>query len=70
MGRPSWFRRRLLTLGACYLLAVPSNTQVRDLQGDPPDDTGRGRQPHRQHTRVDKWTSVLDRRDWTVLGQS
>jgi SRSO17 transposase len=36
MGRPSWFRRRLAALGERYLLAVPSNTTMRDLEVEPP----------------------------------
>ena len=35
MGRPYWFRRRLATLGERYLLAVPSNTAMRDLETEP-----------------------------------
>jgi hypothetical protein len=30
-GRPSWFRRRLAALNAQSLLAVPSNTALREL---------------------------------------
>ena len=36
MGRPYWFRRRLAALGERYLLAVPSNTAIRDLEVEPP----------------------------------
>ena len=36
MGRPYWFRRRLAALGERYLLAVPSNTAMRDLETAPP----------------------------------
>ena len=32
MGRPYWFRRRLEALGERYVLAVPSNTLMRDLE--------------------------------------
>ena len=35
MGRPYWFRRRLAALGERYLLAVPSNTALRDLETEP-----------------------------------
>ena len=66
MGRPYWFRRRLDTLKERYLLAVPSNTQVRDLEVDPPAYTGRGRYPKRPWTRVDQWVGVL-KRDWTEV---
>jgi SRSO17 transposase len=67
MGRPYWFRRRLDTLGEQYLLAVPSNTQIRDLEVDPPEYGGRGRYPKRPWTRVDAWTKPLDKYDWTTV---
>jgi len=66
MGRPYWFRRHLNTQGERYLLAVPSNTQVLDLEVEPPDDSGHGRRPpKRPWTRVDKWVGMLKKRDWT-----
>ena len=33
LGRSSWFREELRSRKECYLLAVPSNTLVRDLTG-------------------------------------
>ena len=42
MGRPSGFRRELRALGQRYLLAVPSNTTVRDIDAPPPAYSGRG----------------------------
>ncbi len=67
MGRPYWFRRRLDTLDEQYLLAVPSNTQIRDLEVDPPAYSGRGRPPKRPWTRVDEWVGMLGKRDWTKV---
>jgi len=67
MGHPSWFRRALRDLDERYLLAVPSNTQVRDLQVDPPPYAGFGRPTKRPWTRVDKWTASLDKSDWTKV---
>jgi SRSO17 transposase len=67
MGRPSWFRRRLETLGERYLLAVPSNTQIRDLQTDPPPYSGRGQHPKRPWTGVDAWATKQDEADWTSV---
>jgi len=64
MGRPYWFRRHLLALEEQYLLAVPSNTQVRDLEVEPPTYSGHGRPPKRPWTRVDKWVGMLKKRDW------
>ncbi len=67
MGRPYWFRRRLNELVERYLLAVPSNTLVRDLAGDPPEYSGRGRRPKRCWIRVDRWLQSLDEKGWTVI---
>jgi SRSO17 transposase len=67
MGRPYWFRRRLDRWGEQYLLAVPSNTLIRDLDTDPPAYCGRGRQPKRPWQRVDKWTAAIDGEAWTEI---
>src|SRR6516162_2606897 len=42
MGRPSGFRLELRALGERYLLAVPSNTTVRDIEATLPAYCGRG----------------------------
>lgn len=67
MGRPSWFRRELALVGERYLLAVASNTLVRDLEEDPPVYSGLGRPPKRQWTRIDKWIASRSASDWTVI---
>jgi SRSO17 transposase len=67
MGRPYWFRRRLDRIGERYLLAVPSNTLVRDLEVDPPAYAGRGRKPNRPWRRVDQWVAALDESVWTEV---
>ena len=64
MGRPSWFRRRLAGLGERYLLAVPSNTLIRDLETAPPAYSGRGRRPSRPWQRVDQWATSLAEDAW------
>lgn len=64
MGRPYWFRGRLNQLQEQYLLAVPSNTLVRDLQVDPPPYAGQGRPPKRPWTRVDQWTAERSSEEW------
>jgi SRSO17 transposase len=43
MGRCSWFRKELRQRSECYLLAVPSNTQIRDLAAPSPPGPARGR---------------------------
>ncbi len=67
MGRPYWFRRKLDTLGERYLLAVPSNTLVRDLQADPPPYSGFGRPPKRRWTRVERWIASRSDGDWMAI---
>ena len=67
MGRPYWFRRRLKRLGEQYLLSVPSNTLIRDLDVDPPPYSGRGRHPKRPWMRVDKWTAERANDEWTRI---
>jgi len=67
MGRPYWFRRRLDSLGERYLLAVPCNTTVRNLEVDPPAYSGRGRHPKRPWTRVDQLIGALAEDDWTRI---
>lgn len=63
MGRPSWFRHRLAALGERYLLAVPSNTAIRDLE-TPPEYRGKGRHPTRPWQSVAAWSQSLDDAAW------
>src|SRR3989449_9271289 len=56
MGRPYWFRRRLAALDERYLLAVPSNTAIRDLETPPPEHRGKGRRPTRPWQGVQAWS--------------
>jgi SRSO17 transposase len=64
MGRPYWFRRRLAEVGERYLLAVPSNTLMRDLETAPPVSSGRGRQPQRPWQSVAQWSQGLGDDAW------
>ena len=43
LGRSSWFRQQLRERNERYLLAVPSNTLVRDLKAPEPAALNRGR---------------------------
>jgi SRSO17 transposase len=45
MGRPAWFREKLSEIGECYLLAVPSNITVRDLEAVVPPQVRTGPGP-------------------------
>jgi SRSO17 transposase len=67
MGRPYWFRRRLDALGERYLLAVPSNTSMRDVEVEPPAASGRGRPPKRPWQSVEAWSQALDEAAWHRL---
>ncbi len=67
LGRPSAFRGRLDRLGERYLLAVPSNTLIRDLDIPEPPYSGRGRWPKRPWQRVDAWVASRDEDEWTEI---
>jgi SRSO17 transposase len=67
MGRSSWFRQQLRARGECYLLAVPSNTAVRDLTAPAPPYSGRGRRPAVPWTRVDCWCASLPESAWQTI---
>jgi SRSO17 transposase len=67
MGRPSGFRGKLRGRGERYLLGVPSNTLVRDLDVPPPDYSGRGRHPKSPFLRLDRWRAALPEDAWTRI---
>jgi SRSO17 transposase len=67
MGRSSAFRRDLRALGERYLLAVPSNTLVRDLEAEAPEYGGRGPHPKVPFMRVDRWRGALPEDAWTTI---
>ena len=67
MGRPAWFRRELAERKERYLLAVPSNTTVRDLAAEPPAYAGRGRRPEVAFQQVGKWCETVPAGEWTRL---
>jgi SRSO17 transposase len=67
MGRSSGFRRDLRGLGEQYLLAVPSDTGIRDLESAPPAYSGRGAPAKQPFMRVARWCAALDEGDWTRI---
>jgi SRSO17 transposase len=67
MGRSSWFRSELRKRGERYLLDVPSNTLIRDLEAEPPEYSGTGRRPKREFERADVWLKSLPESAWTKL---
>jgi SRSO17 transposase len=64
LGRSSWFRQELRARGACYLLAVPANTAVRDWKAPEPPYAGQGRRPRPPFARVDRWAAALPATAW------
>jgi len=67
MGRCSRFRRVLQALGEQYLLAVPSNTSIRDLDAPCPCYSGRGQPPKQPFVRVERWRDSLSDDAWTKV---
>jgi len=65
MGRNGGFRDELRTMGEQYLLAVPSNTLVRDLDAVPPPYGGSGAPPKLPFQRADKWMKSV--KQWTRI---
>jgi len=67
MGRSSWFRQQLRQRGESYLLAVPSNTLVRDLVPPDPPSSGRGRRKRTPFVRADRWRGAVPEDAWERL---
>ena len=67
-GRPTEFRRSLHRRGERYVLEVPANTIIRDLEAPRPPRTGRrGPQPKAPYLRLDAWAKALPPKAWTRL---
>jgi SRSO17 transposase len=64
MGRSSRFRAELRRSNEPSLLAVPSNTTVRDLEGEVPEWSGRGPRPKRAFEQVRAWSKSLSPGAW------
>ena len=67
MGRNASFRRDLHAAGEQYLLAVPCNTLIRDLDASRPEPRGRGAPRKQPFQRVDTWRDALSADAWTRL---
>jgi SRSO17 transposase len=65
MGRNGGFRDELREMNEQYLLAVPSNTLVRDLDATPPPYCGLGTLPKVPFQRADRWMKTA--RNWTRI---
>lgn len=67
MGRSTYFRGELRERNERYLLMVPSNTLVRDLDAAPPPSSGRGPHPQVPFVRVDRWAAAQPSSAWTAI---
>jgi SRSO17 transposase len=67
LGRCTWFRQELGARGECYLLAVPSNTAVRDLTAPDPPYGGHGRRPSAPFLGVGRWCATVPEAAWQTL---
>jgi SRSO17 transposase len=67
LGRPAGFRRELRDRNERYLLAVPCNTTIRDLEIPSPEYSGSGRPAKRLSLRVDRWVADRTDDDWTEI---
>lgn len=67
MGKVAEFRAELHVRSERYLLAVPSNTLVRDLDAEPPPYAGHGPMPKAPWQRVDRLCQALPRSAWTTI---
>jgi SRSO17 transposase len=67
LGRCAWFRQELRSRHECSLLAVPSNTAIRDLTAAEPPSTAPGRRPRLPFTRVDQWCAAWPETAWQTV---
>ncbi len=67
MGRTAHFRRDLNDRNEQYLLAVPSNTAVRDLEATPPPYGGHGSDPKTPFVHAHRWRDEVDADGWTRI---
>src|SRR5499427_6870301 len=64
LGRHTAFRQALRERGERYVLGVPCNTTMRDLEALPPAYQGRGRRPKVPWQSVMAWRKLLDPNAW------
>lgn len=67
MGRNAGFRRDLQAVSEQYLLAVPSNTLIRDLVAPLPDPAGPGALRKSPFQRAERWRDALAEDAWTRI---
>jgi hypothetical protein len=64
LDRHTWFRQELRERGERYVLGVPCNTTIRDLETLSPAYQGRGRRPKAPWQSVTAWRKSLDPTAW------
>jgi SRSO17 transposase len=67
LGRHTRFRHELRARGERYVLGVPCNTTMRDLEAPLPAYAGRGRRPKAPWQSVTEWRQSLKSERWTRL---
>jgi len=67
LGRHMRFRHALRERGERYVLGVPCNTTMRDLEAPVPAYIGRGRPPKAPWQSVTQWRQGLEAEAWTHL---
>src|SRR2546422_10817635 len=67
LGRHTRFRHELRERGERYVLGVPCNTTMRDLEAPWPAYQGRGRRPKAPWQSVTHWRQGLHAQAWTRL---
>lgn len=67
MGRTTHFRRDLHERNERYLLAVPSNTAIRDLEAPPPPYGGHGSDPKIPFVQAHQWRDAVAADRWTRI---
>jgi SRSO17 transposase len=65
LGRHTQFRHELRERGERYVLGVPCNTTMRDLEAPVPTYQGRGRRPKAPWQAVRTWRQAYDADGWT-----
>jgi len=67
LGRHTRFRHELRERDERYVLGVPCNTMMRDLEAPPPEYQGRGRRPKAPWQSVRDWRQSLHPTAWRRL---
>jgi SRSO17 transposase len=67
LGRHTRFRHELRERGERYVLGVPCNTTIRDLETPLPKASGRGPRPKAPWQSVTDWRQGLEAQAWTRL---